>query len=100
MAIASDLPARSVPQLALAKDGLWWAEERLRAVEAGSPDHGLAVLNKAAYHEAIGEDHLATSVDTPLRADAFDLDDETKIELIEEQNPEWRDLFDDLAEIW
>jgi GTP cyclohydrolase IA len=34
-------------------------------------------------HEALGEDHVATSLETPLREDAFDLDDDTKIELIE-----------------
>ncbi|GAB4487900.1 MAG: GTP cyclohydrolase I FolE [Raineya sp.] len=33
--------------------------------------------------EEIGDNHLATSLDTPLREDAFALDDELKIELIE-----------------
>lgn len=33
--------------------------------------------------EALGEHHVGTSVDTPIREDAFQLDDETKIELIE-----------------
>ncbi len=33
--------------------------------------------------DLIGDDHVATSTETPLRADAFELDDETKIELIE-----------------
>lgn len=32
----------------------------------------------------IGENHIATSVETPLRKDAFDLDDSTKMVLIEE----------------
>jgi GTP cyclohydrolase I len=35
-----------------------------------------------AHAEAMGEAHVATSTDTPLRPDAFELDDETKIELI------------------
>lgn len=35
--------------------------------------------------ELMGDDHVATSTDTPLRADAFELDDETKIELIEDR---------------
>ncbi len=33
--------------------------------------------------EEIGENHVATSIDTPLREDAFELDDQTKIDLIE-----------------
>ncbi|MFC5284316.1 GTP cyclohydrolase I FolE [Pedobacter alpinus] len=33
--------------------------------------------------DAIGDEHVGTSYDTPLREDAFDLDDETKIEMIE-----------------
>jgi GTP cyclohydrolase I len=32
--------------------------------------------------DEIGEEHIGTSFDTPLREDAFDLDDSTKIELI------------------
>lgn len=35
-------------------------------------------------HEELGDAHVATSVETPMRADAFDLDDETKKEKIEE----------------
>ena len=34
--------------------------------------------------EQIGDEHLFTSYETPLRPDAFDLDDETKIKLIEQ----------------
>ncbi|WP_247235185.1 GTP cyclohydrolase I FolE [Telluribacter sp. SYSU D00476] len=33
--------------------------------------------------EEIGNDHVMTSYDTPLRVDAFDMDDDLKIELIE-----------------
>lgn len=33
--------------------------------------------------EEIGENHIGTSLDTPLRTDAFDMDDDTKVELIE-----------------
>jgi GTP cyclohydrolase IA len=33
--------------------------------------------------EEIGDEHIGTSFDTPLRSDAFDKDDELKIELIE-----------------
>ena len=35
--------------------------------------------------EMYGENHTASSYDTPLRPDAFDLDDETKILLIQEK---------------
>src|SRR6478752_3735712 len=34
-------------------------------------------------HEDIGDDHVASSADTPLRADAFEMDDEVKIDKIE-----------------
>jgi GTP cyclohydrolase I len=34
-------------------------------------------------HEEIGDEHLGTSADTPLREDAFEMDDELKMELIE-----------------
>ena len=30
----------------------------------------------------LGDDHISTSIATPLREDAFDLEDETKISLI------------------
>lgn len=42
---------------------------------------------KIDHHEAdtIGDNHVMTSADTPLRADAFELDDNLKIELIEEK---------------
>ena len=34
-------------------------------------------------HDDIGDEHVATSVETPLRTDAFEMDDELKMELIE-----------------
>ena len=34
--------------------------------------------------DEIGDDHSTASIDTPMRPDAFDLDDATKIDLIEE----------------
>ena len=34
-------------------------------------------------HEEIGDEHLGTSAETPLREDAFEMDDELKMELIE-----------------
>ncbi len=40
------------------------------------PINGLTV-------EEIGDEHVGTSYDTPLREDAFDIDDDLKIELIE-----------------
>lgn len=42
--------------------------------------------------EEIGDEHIGTSSDTPLRADAFDIDDEIKMKLIE-------DRFRDIMEI-
>lgn len=40
--------------------------------------------------EEIGDMHVGTSHDTPLREDAFEIDDETKIDLIEEK---FRDIM-------
>ncbi|HTF82731.1 MAG TPA: hypothetical protein VL947_13440, partial [Cytophagales bacterium] len=33
--------------------------------------------------EEMGDNHIGTSTETPLRADAFDIDDATKIKIIE-----------------
>lgn len=47
-------------------------------------DHkGVSHIGKHGFHDDIGDAHIATAVETPLRPDAFDLDDATKIELIE-----------------
>lgn len=40
-------------------------------------------LNSTIDHDFLGEDHVSTSTETPLRPDAFDLDDDLKIELIQ-----------------
>jgi GTP cyclohydrolase IA len=40
------------------------------------------VENKRISHDELGDMHVATSFETPLRPDAFDRDDELKIELI------------------
>jgi len=45
-------------------------------VFTGEPDQDL--------FEMIGENHVATSVDTPMREDAFDLSEEEKMAIIEE----------------
>jgi GTP cyclohydrolase I len=39
--------------------------------------------NNANNHDAVGDAHASFSLETPLRADAFKLDDDLKIELIE-----------------
>lgn len=39
-------------------------------------------LSRASF-EDIGEEHVGTSLETPLREDAFEMDDELKVELIE-----------------
>ena len=39
--------------------------------------------NEKMMFEEMGEEHMSTAVDTPLRADAFEKDDDLKIELIE-----------------
>ncbi|MGB5850359.1 MAG: GTP cyclohydrolase I, partial [Ignavibacteriaceae bacterium] len=40
------------------------------------------------------DDHVLTSIDTPLRRDAFKLDDELKIELIEKNFREIMNILD------
>jgi GTP cyclohydrolase I len=40
------------------------------------------VENDAMTHEELGDMHVGTSFDTPLRPDAFDPDDDLKVELI------------------
>lgn len=42
---------------------------------------GIKISNSS--FEEIGEEHVGTSFETPLREDAFEIDDELKIELIE-----------------
>lgn len=44
--------------------------------------------------DELGEHHIGTSVDTPMRDDAFDLDDETKMDLIESK---FRDIMETLG---
>lgn len=39
-------------------------------------------INQASFGE-VGEEHIGTSLETPLREDAFEMDDDLKIELIE-----------------
>ncbi|MEZ4850167.1 MAG: GTP cyclohydrolase I FolE [Bacteroidia bacterium] len=45
------------------------------------------------FHDEIGENHVATSVETPLRPDAFELSDEQKIEMIESRFREIMDIL-------
>lgn len=40
-------------------------------------------ISRSLSHDEIGENHISTSVNTPIRADAFELDDDLKIELIQ-----------------
>lgn len=43
--------------------------------------------------DEMGDMHISTSIDTPLKPDAFELDDETKIELIEERFKEIMEIL-------
>jgi tetratricopeptide (TPR) repeat protein len=45
-----------------ARDDLTWAETRLKSVAKASRDHDLAILNKAAFHLALGEQVMALQV--------------------------------------
>lgn len=44
-------------------------------------------------HDLIGDNHVATSVDTPMREDAFDLSDEQKMAIIEDKFREIMDVL-------
>ena len=44
-------------------------------------------------HESIGDEHVGTSLETPLRADAFEMDDELKMELIEKHFKEIMEIL-------
>jgi GTP cyclohydrolase I len=47
--------------------------------------NGLQLINGHTNHtDEIGDEHIGTAYDTPIRPDAFDLDDTTKIDLITE----------------
>lgn len=53
-------------------------------VLVNSENHGVCCKNSAANDaDVFGEAHIATSIDTPLRPDAFDLSDDEKIRKIE-----------------
>ncbi|MAY04656.1 MAG: hypothetical protein CMB25_03515 [Euryarchaeota archaeon] len=45
-----------------AEEDLTWAETRLKSVAKASRDHDLSLLNKAAYHMAVGEDLMSLQV--------------------------------------
>ena len=45
-----------------ADEDLTWAETRLKSVAKASKDHDLSLLNKAAFHQAVGEDLMALQV--------------------------------------
>ena len=51
------------------------------------PEH----VRSNAQNEILGDDHIGTSVDTPLRADAFELSDEEKMARIE---PLFREIME------
>jgi GTP cyclohydrolase I len=40
------------------------------------------MINNDNFQDEIGDNHIATSASNPVRKDAFDITDETKIELI------------------
>lgn len=48
-----------------------------------SPHNGHGCHRQAHHIDDIGDEHIATSFDTPLREDAFEMDDELKMKLIE-----------------
>ena len=49
--------------------------------------------NGSRYHEAIGDDHSFTNIETPMRKGAFDKSDDEKIELIQDHFREIMDIL-------
>lgn len=68
-------------------------EKTNRSVHVNNRSNKNAVQN-FINNELIGDNHIATSVDTPLRDDAFELEDEKKIAIIEEK---FRDIMHTLG---
>jgi GTP cyclohydrolase I len=54
--------------------------------------NGLSI-NLENDHEIIGDNHIGTSIETPLRSDAFEISDEEKIKLIENKFKEIMDVM-------
>jgi len=50
--------------------------------------------NGENHHDLIGDNHVATSVDTPMRKDAFVLNDEQKMKIIEDK---FRDIMETMG---
>ncbi|MDX8339070.1 GTP cyclohydrolase I FolE [Draconibacterium sp. IB214405] len=50
--------------------------------------------NGKEKYDIIGDNHIATSIDTPMRADAFELSDERKMEIIEDK---FRDIMETMG---
>jgi len=46
------------------------------------------------HYDSIGDNHVATSIETPLRDDAFDLSDKEKMEIIEDR---FRDIMETMG---
>jgi len=44
----------------------------------------MSIEEKLAEIEEIGQNHVGTSIDTPMRSDAFDINDDDKVEKIQE----------------
>ncbi|WNJ17782.1 GTP cyclohydrolase I FolE [Pontibacter sp. G13] len=59
----------------------------------GSNGHNGHHSGKHGLHEEIGDNHIATSVETPLRSDAFEVDDDSKVEQITDKFREIMDIL-------
>ena len=44
------------------------------------------MIQNEDFQDELGNDHIATSAQTPMRSDAFAISDEEKIELIKKEN--------------
>ncbi len=61
--------------------------------ETGHPMNGVNHHVNNHHHEEIGDAHVGTSIDTPIKANAFDLSDDEKIHKIEAHFREIMDII-------
>ena len=65
-----------------AEDDLTWAEIRLKSVSKASRDHDLSLLNKAAFHMAVGAPLMALTVYSDISRNAGHADETIAISRI------------------
>ncbi|MEM6802175.1 MAG: GTP cyclohydrolase I FolE [Bacteroidota bacterium] len=70
-----------------------WNTPPLNGVNGHNGKNGQNHSGKHGLHEELGDLHIATSTETPLKPDAFEMDDDKKIELIQGHFSEIMDIL-------